>query len=236
MTNSYLKDKYFRLEKAIGYEYKNLNYLQHALTHRSAKPEHNERLEFLGDSILGMIIAEKLYDNFPGIGEGDLTRMRSTLVREVALAEIAREFKLGDFLIMGQGERKSGGFRRDSILADAVESIIASIYLDCGKDLNVVRDVLMVWYEIRLKNVQTATSQKDPKTQLQEYLQGRKLSLPTYSVVNVSGEDHNQHFTVKLEVCFLKDAIVGYGSSIRRAEQSAASKAMEILRSKDSSK
>lgn len=229
MEGQYLKDKYFRLEKSLSYEYRDLNHLRLALTHRSYSLEHNERLEFLGDSILGMIIADKLYEQFPNVQEGDLTRMRSTLVREPTLAEIAREFGLSDYLLMGPGEMKSGGYRRDSILADAVESILGSMYIDCGRDIQVVRTVLLGWFEERLKQIHPGCEQKDPKTQLQEYLQAKHLPLPLYSVVKVTGEDHNQQFIVKLEVAFSKEPFIGYGSTRRKAEQSAAAKALDLI-------
>ncbi len=224
-----LKAKYLHLEKSLGYEYNDLNYLKLALTHRSFGAEHNERLEFLGDSILGMLIADKLYELFPKDAEGDLTRMRSTLVRELTLAEIAREHNLSDYMRMGPGEMKSGGYRRDSILADAVESILASIYLDSGKDFELVRKVLLGWFKDRLKNVSVTCNQKDPKTKLQEYLQGHHSPLPVYTVVKVTGEDHNQSFTVKLEVSYTNQTFSGTGTTRRKAEQSAASKALDYL-------
>lgn len=224
-----LKEKYFRLEKSLSYEYRDLNHLKLALTHRSYSLDHNERLEFLGDSILGMIIADKLYEQFPNVQEGDLTRMRSTLVRETTLAEIAREFGLSDYLLMGPGEMKSGGYRRDSILADAVESILGSMYLDCGRDIEIVRLVLLGWFDDRLKQIHPGFEQKDPKTQLQELLQAKHSPLPIYSVVKVTGEDHNQQFTVRLEVFSCKEPFIGYGTTRRKAEQSAASKALDLI-------
>ena len=231
MSDESLKEKYFRLEQSLGYEYKDLKYLRLALTHRSFGAEHNERLEFLGDSILGMFIADKLYVAYPKVDEGDLTRMRSTLVREQTLAEIAREHKLSDYMRMGPGEMKSGGFRRDSILADAVESILASIYLDSDRNFELVRTVLLGWYKDRLKNILEDCNQKDPKTKLQEYLQGHHSPLPTYSVVSVSGEDHNQNFIIRLDVDFSKEPFTGIGSTRRKAEQYAASKALEFVKS-----
>ena len=224
-----LKDKYFRLEAALGYEYTDLQHLQKALTHRSYGPVHNERLEFLGDSILGMIMADKLYHQFPEVPEGDLTRMRSTLVRETTLAEIARSLNLSEYLLMGPGELKSGGFRRDSILADAVEAILGSIYLDCGSNIEVGRKVLLDLFADRLRDIHPGFEQKDPKTQLQEYLQGRHAPLPVYTVMQVTGESHNQQFTVKLEVSFHRDPLIGYGTTRRKAEQNAAIKAIDVL-------
>ncbi len=224
-----LKDKYFRLEKALGYEYNDLQHLQKALTHRSYGASHNERLEFLGDSILGMLMAEHLYHQFPEVPEGDLTRMRSTLVREPTLAEIARDLKLSDYLLMGPGELKSGGYRRDSILADAVEAILGSIYLDSNNNIEIVRTVLMSLFDTRLKEIHPGFEQKDPKTNLQEYLQARHAPLPVYTVTKITGESHNQQFTVKLEASFNRDPFIGYGTTRRKAEQNAALKALDAL-------
>lgn len=226
---SNLHDKYFRLENALGYEFKNYDLLKTALTHRSVV-NHNERLEYLGDSILGMLIAEKLYHTYPKSPEGDLTRMRSTLVKEPTLAEIARGFNLSDYMIMGPGEMRNGGYRRESILADAVEAIIAAIYLDSGNDIDKVRSVLMVWYEENFKNIKPVIEQKDPKSKLQELMQAKKYELPIYSVTNVEGEGHNQQFTVKLEISCLAESFIGFGTTIRKAEQQAAQKALDVLK------
>lgn len=229
-----LKERYFRLEKSLGYKYRELGFLENALTHRSAGLIHNERVEFLGDSILGFVIADKLFEQFPNVQEGDLTRMRSTLVKESTLAEIAREFKLSDYLIMGPGELKSGGYRRDSVLADAVESIIASIYLDCGRNIEVIRALILTWFEGRLKVIHPGNDQKDPKTQLQEFLQARHQPLPIYTVTEISGEDHDQSFTVRLTFeNNPNEAYIGYGTSRRKAEQNAASKALQVIYSKN---
>ncbi|MGN1393298.1 MAG: ribonuclease III [Succinivibrionaceae bacterium] len=225
-----LKEKYFRLEKNLGYEYNNLLLLNQALTHRSANSNHNERLEFLGDSILGMVIAEKLYEMFPNEPEGDLTRMRSTLVREATLAEIAKEFELSDYMIMGQGEMKSGGYRRASILADAVESILASIYLDSNSNIITVKNIILKWFKSRLNKIHPGIEQKDPKTQLQEYLQSKHSALPNYEIVAIKGADHNQIFYVKLTVNDLNLEYDGSGTSRRRAEQQAAQKAIDYLK------
>ena len=228
-----LREKYFRLEKSLGYTYKDLGFLENALTHRSAGLIHNERVEFLGDSILGFVIADKLFEQFPEVQEGDLTRMRSSLVKEPTLADIAKEFKLSDYLIMGPGELKSGGYRRDSVLADAVESIIASIYLDSGRDIEVIRKLILTWFDSRLKDIHPGNDQKDSKTQLQEYLQAKHQPLPVYSVVEISGDDHDQSFTVKLTFeNNPNEAYVGYGRSRRKAEQNAASKALQAICSK----
>lgn len=209
-----------RLEKKIGYQFKDENFLKLALTHRSANGTHNERLEFLGDSILSFVVADELYHRFPKVDEGDMSRMRATLVRGHTLAELGREFQLGDYLFLGPGELKSGGFRRDSILADAVEAIIGGIYLD--SDTEVIRGVILAWYKTRLDSIEPGVSQKDPKTRLQEYLQGRRKPLPTYTVTKIKGEAHNQEFTIECIVAGLDEPVIGKGSSRRKAEQSAA--------------
>ncbi|PMH65419.1 ribonuclease III [Vibrio splendidus] len=198
-----------------------------ALTHRSAAGKHNERLEFLGDSILSFVIADDLYHRFPKVNEGDMSRMRATLVRGHTLAELGREFELGDYLKLGPGELKSGGFRRDSILADAVEAIIGAVYLD--SDTEVVRRIILSWYQSRLESIQPGVSQKDPKTRLQEFLQGRRNPLPVYTVTNIKGEAHNQEFTVECEVAGVDKPVIGKGTSRRKAEQAAAETALEQL-------
>ncbi|MCW8345152.1 MULTISPECIES: ribonuclease III [Vibrio] len=214
-----------RLEKKLAYQFNDSERLALALTHRSANGTHNERLEFLGDSILSFVVADDLYHRFPKINEGDMSRMRATLVRGHTLAELGREFGLGDYLKLGPGELKSGGFRRDSILADAVEAIIGAIYLD--SDVEKVREVVLGWYKSRLDAIEPGVSQKDPKTRLQEFLQGRRKPLPVYTVTNIKGEAHNQEFTVSCEVMGLDKPVVGLGTSRRKAEQAAAEMALE---------
>ncbi|OCH13067.1 MULTISPECIES: ribonuclease III [unclassified Aliivibrio] len=209
-----------RLERKIGYKFNDESFLKLALTHRSANGTHNERLEFLGDSILSFVVADELYHRFPKVDEGDMSRMRATLVRGHTLAELGREFELGDYLFLGPGELKSGGFRRDSILADAVEAIIGGIYLD--SDTEVIRRIILAWYKTRLDSIEPGISQKDPKTRLQEYLQGRRKPLPTYTVTKIKGEAHNQEFTIECIVAGLDKPVIGKGSSRRKAEQSAA--------------
>ncbi len=220
-------DKLKRLEKKLGYLYVNDDLLKRAITHRSAGSRHNERLEFLGDSILSLVIAETLYHRFPDVSEGDMSRMRATLVREKTLAELAREFDLGEYLILGPGELKSGGYRRESILADTVEAIIGSIYLD--SDMERIRTLLLQWYASRLDEIRPGADQKDPKTRLQEFLQGRRRPLPSYAVIKVKGEAHNQEFTVQCDIEGMEAPVIGVGSSRRKAEQSAAEKALEQL-------
>ncbi|WP_413110974.1 ribonuclease III [Thaumasiovibrio sp. DFM-14] len=216
-----------KLERKLGYAFTQRSFLDLALTHRSANSKHNERLEFLGDSILSFVIADDLYHRFPTVDEGDMSRMRATLVRGKTLAELGREFELGDVLKLGPGELKSGGFRRDSILADAVEAIIGAIYLD--SDLESVRPIILGWYRSRLDSIQPGVSQKDPKTRLQELLQGKRSPLPAYTVTQVKGEAHNQEFTVQCEVMGLDKPVVGKGSSRRKAEQAAAELALGRL-------
>lgn len=216
-----------KLEKKIGYQFNNAELFNLALTHRSAHGKHNERLEYLGDSILSFVIADDLYHRFPQVNEGDMSRMRATLVRGKTLAELGREFELGDHLKLGPGELKSGGFRRDSILADAVEAIIGAIYLD--SNIEAVRVIILSWYKTRLDAINPGVSQKDPKTRLQEFLQGRKKPLPAYTVTNIKGEAHNQEFTVSCQVAGIKKPVIGIGSSRRKAEQAAAERALEQL-------
>ncbi len=216
-----------KLQRKIGYQFKDIDLFNLALTHRSANGKHNERLEFLGDSILSFVIADDLYHRFPKVNEGDMSRMRATLVRGNTLAELGREFELGDHLKLGPGELKSGGFRRDSILADAVEAIIGAIYLD--SDIEVVRGIILSWYQTRLESIQPGVSQKDPKTRLQEFLQGRRKPLPVYTVSKIKGEAHNQEFTVECEVAGIGKPVIGKGTSRRKAEQAAAELALEQL-------
>lgn len=215
------------LEKKIGYTFNDPAMLVRALTHRSAGSRHNERLEFLGDSLLSMVIADALFHRFPKVNEGDMSRMRATLVREKTLAELAREFELGEYLILGPGELKSGGFRRESILADAVEAIIGAVYLDA--DIEQMQAMMLAWYEERLSAIQPGIEQKDPKTRLQELLQGKRKPLPTYTVEQVIGEAHNQKFTVHCQIEGMTQPVIGIGTSRRKAEQSAAEHALEVL-------
>lgn len=217
-----------KLERKIGYQFNDADLIHLALTHRiTTTGKHNERLEFLGDSILSFVIADDLYHRFPKVNEGDMSRMRATLVRGHTLAELGREFELGDYLKLGPGELKSGGFRRDSILADAVEAIIGAVYLD--SDTEVVRGIILSWYQSRLDAIQPGVSQKDPKTRLQEFLQGRRNPLPVYTVTNIKGEAHNQEFTVECEVAGVDKPVIGKGTSRRKAEQAAAETALEQL-------
>ncbi len=222
MKNNELK----RLEKRIGYTFSDFTLLKQAMTHRSALGEHNERLEFLGDSILSFAISTDLYLRFPKVDEGDLSRMRATLVCGKMLAEIGREFQLGDCLILGPGELKSGGFRRDSIIADGVEAIIGAAFLD--SDIDNTKKLILKWFDSRLRSIEPGISQKDPKTRLQERLQSRKQALPLYEVIEIKGEAHNQRFTMSCSIDGVK-SVQGQGTSRRKAEQIAAEKMLDAL-------
>ena len=215
------------VQRRIGYQFKQPERLLLALTHRSFGNQNNERLEFLGDSIVNMVIAEHLYDHFEKAREGQLSRLRARMVKGVTLAEIGREFELGRFLRLGSGELKSGGFRRESILADAIESIIGAIYLD--SDFYTCREQVLRWFEHRLTRLDIQDTQKDPKTRLQEYLQSRQFPLPDYDVISVDGEAHNQTFHVSCALPSLDRKTSGTGSSRRIAEQEAARSALKQL-------
>lgn len=214
-------------QRTLGYTFVNPALCHMALTHRSAGPLHNERLEFLGDAILNCIVARLLFDAYPTADEGTLSRQRAALVSGDTLAHIAGELGLGDYLRLGSGELKSGGFRRASILADALEGILGAIFLDAGFDavLGVVRNILGP----RLSALRPASELKDPKTRLQEALQARGLALPVYGLTGVVGEAHEQSFTVSCEVTALGLASEGEGASRRRAEQLAAERLLAQL-------
>lgn len=209
-----------RLQKKLGYQFANVDYLQQALTHRSAAAKNNERLEFLGDSILNFTIGKALFEKFPKSDEGELSRMRAALVKEHTLAVVARQFDLGEYLKLGAGEMKSGGHRRESILSDCVEAIIAAIFLDSGMDNAMER--INEWYKDLLAEMQPGEAQKDPKTRLQEYLQSRKQPLPEYEVIDIKGEAHNQTFKVSCKIKQFDETFIGTGTSRRKAEQNAA--------------
>ena len=199
-----------------------------AFTHRSAPGRiNNERLEFLGDAVLNLLAAELLYQRFPAASEGDLSRLRARLVSTAPLAEAAQSLGLGDELRLGSGELKTGGFRRESILADALEALIGAVYLDAG--LEAARAVVARFCEPLIDTLPPPEDLKDPKTRLQELLQGRGLALPEYRVEQVSGEPHLQHFSVRCEVPELHIATAGEGSSRRRAEQDAAQRVLDSL-------
>lgn len=215
-----MNDDLGRLCARLDTRFSDPRLLEQAVTHRSAGADNNERLEYLGDAVLGMVIAESLYVKFPEASEGDLSRLRANLVKKPALAEIARELELGRFLRLGSGELKSGGFRRDSILADALEAIIGAVYLDAG--FAAARRLVTAIYAEKLAAIDTGDALKDPKTRLQEYLQARQVPLPDYAVTGVTGESHQQIFEVQCRVELQGMVTTGQGGSRRKAEQEAA--------------
>jgi ribonuclease-3 len=216
-----------KLNKILGSPFGDIHYLELALTHRSAGPRNFERLEFLGDSILNFIIADNLYRRFPTAREGQMSRLRAKLVRRETLAEVARDLTLGEYLIMGSGEKKSGGYRRDSVLSDAFEAVVGAIYLEQG--LEVVRERLEHWFQSRLASLSPDDTQKDSKTRLQEFLQSRGSQLPEYTVVSVEGRAHDQEFNVECRTDALEQPTLGSGGSRRQAEQIAAGAALGLL-------
>jgi ribonuclease-3 len=209
-SSSFVSNSHNAFSRRIGYRFRDASLLELALTHRSYGGDNNERLEFLGDSIVNFVIGEALFQRFPQ-----------------ALAELAREFEIGEQLRLGSGEMKSGGFRRDSILADAMEAVIGAIYLDAGMDA--VKARILAWYGTRLESLDLLDTQKDPKTRLQEFLQSRQAPLPRYDVTCVEGEAHAQTFTVECHIDMLDGLTRGVGSSRRHAEQEAAQKALALL-------
>lgn len=211
----------------LQYEFSDAGLLEQALTHRSKGGHNYERLEFLGDSILNFIIAEELFDRFPETKEGTLSRLRASLVQKDTLAVLARELALGDHLLLGGGELKSGGYNRDSILADALEAIIGAVSKDGG--LEAARAFVLRIFSEKLARIHPTTMRKDPKTSLQELLQKRGAELPVYKVIHVRGEPHAQHFVVECSASGLPEPVVGEGRSRRNAEQEAASKAYAAL-------
>jgi len=213
------------LEQRLGYEFANRELLAQALTHRSHGAVHNERLEFLGDAVLNCTIAQLLFQKFSRLNEGDLSRLRANLVKQQSLADIAERLELSQFLRLGEGERKSGGFRRPSILADTLEAAVGAVFVDRG--FEAARDVITRLFEPVLKSVDPKTLGKDSKTLLQEYLQGKRLPLPLYAVVETRGAAHNQEFEVECAVPKLEISVRGSGRSRRAAEQSAAKLALE---------
>ncbi|MCX8726577.1 ribonuclease III [Gilliamella sp. B2838] len=219
--------KFSQIQQSIGYQFNDLSLLELALTHRSANKLHNERLEFLGDSILSFVIADELYHRFIKQDEGDLSQMRASLVCGQTLAEIGKDFKLGDHLILGQGELKSGGFRRESIISDAVEAIIGAIYLD--SDIENIRQLILAWYQTRLTEIKPGIKQKDAKTRLQEYLQGIHHERPCYLILEVTGDNHEQEFLIQCKIENDDNQYLGRGLSRRKAEQSAAQQALNQL-------
>jgi ribonuclease-3 len=225
LSSSHISIK--KLCKKLGYTFNNVALITEAITHRSKHTINNERLEFLGDSILGYVISSELFRCFPDSTEGELTRGRAMLVKGETLAELALDMELGEFLQLGPGELKSGGYRRKSILSDAMEAIIGAIYIDGG--LEPARQYILSLYDTKLKSISLEKVRKDPKTQLQEYMQSLKCPLPDYEVVATSGSDHEQEFEVSCTISGLPKPIKGAGSSRRKAEQDAAKKVLKIL-------
>ena len=212
------------LLKKLEYSFNDIELLNEALTHRSYAAKNNERLEFLGDGILNFVIAHELFKQYPDVQEGDLSRLRANLVNKESLAVIAKQLELGDVIRLGSGELKSGGFRRPSILADAVESIFGAVYCDGG--FEPCRELIVRLYANRLSSPTDLQSLKDPKTQLQELLQSRRFALPDYPVMNITGHAHAQTFHVKCIIKQMNIEVTGEGKSRRKAEQVAAEKAI----------
>ncbi len=222
-----MKNDLESVQKIIAYRFNDPSRLDQALTHRSVSGRNNERLEFLGDAVLAFVIAAELFDRHPQSSEGDMSRLRANLVKGKTLAELARQLSLGQFLRLGAGEMKSGGFRRDSILAGALEAVIGAIYLDGGIDP--CRRFILELYAPVLESASPEMIRKDPKTRLQELLQSQRQALPLYTVVDISGCEHAQTFTVECTVSGLNEPVTGTGSSRRQAEQDAAARALSLL-------
>ena len=212
---------------AIGYSFADPTLLELALTHRSCGHHNNERLEFLGDSIVNFVIANALFDKFPKAREGQLSRLRAGLVKGVTLAQVAKEMHIGPCLKLGVGELKSGGQRRESILADVTEAIIGAIYKDAGMDICQAR--ILDWFTSRLENLSLSDTQKDPKTRLQEYLQAKKSDLPVYQLIDIKGQDHEQMFIIECHSSLLDKPTKAEASSRRIAEQKSATLALQQL-------
>jgi len=214
------------LGRKLGYQFNNSHLLTVALTHRSHGEENNERLEFFGDSVVNFVVTEALFHQFPKASEGDLSRWRATLVNRDTLGALGKQFELGRYMHLGLGELKSGGHDRMSIISCTMEAIIGAIYLDSNFDT--ARECILRWYQPLLLSLTHASSHKDPKTQLQEYLQSRHLPLPVYEVASLEGEAHQQIFVVS---CVVQDKkVLGKGTSRRRAEQEAAENMLEVIK------
>jgi len=215
------------LYKALQYRFTDTDLLEQALTHRSATGANNERLEFLGDAVLDFVISDAIFRLVPKADEGDMSRLRASLVKDDSLARIAVELGLGEHLILGGGEQKSGGHRRESILADAIEAIFGAVYLDRGFDA--AREIIERVYSSRLESLPDAADLRDPKTRLQEWLQARGLALPDYELVSVTGKAHRQRFTVTCAVDQNSHVTSGDATTRRKAEQKAAARMLELL-------
>jgi ribonuclease-3 len=208
------------LAKTLSYEFKDANLLQQALTHRSCAGANNERLEFLGDAVLGFVISEVVYRSHPNAPEGDLSKLRASLVKDASLGKLAMGLGLGEHLVLGGGERKSGGHRRESILADALEALFGAVYLDAGFDAAAA--VVTHAFGDRLSNLPSIEDLRDPKTRLQEWLQGQGFGLPEYELVKVSGKAHRQLFNVSCSIRDGERISTGSGTTRRNAEQESA--------------
>jgi len=215
------------LEKTLHYHFKDSRLFVQALTHRSANGTNNERLEFLGDAVLDFVISEAVFERRPDANEGDLSKLRASLVKDTSLASLATELGIGEHLILGSGERKTGGHRRESILADTIEAIFAAVYLDSGIDA--AAEIIGRVFEQRLEELPHADDLRDPKTRLQEWLQARKLSLPGYDLVSATGKAHQQRFVVSCTVSELSQTTEGASTTRRKAEQKAARRMLKIL-------
>ncbi|MEM8560785.1 MAG: ribonuclease III [Pseudomonadota bacterium] len=220
-------DKEVTLERSLGYWFRDRKLLNTALTHRSAGAANNERLEFLGDSIVNHVVAQALFQQFPDATEGEMSRMRASLVKGETLADIAREMAVGEHLVLGPGERKSGGHNRSSILADSLEALAGAILLDGGYDK--CSEVLLTLFTSRLDRLTTGQSDKDPKTRLQEHLQAKGSPLPIYELVLVQGSEHDKVFSASCTLTQPRLTTEGTGKSRRRAEQAAAHEALQRL-------
>ena len=212
---------------SFGHAFSEPSLLRQALRHRSAGAPHNERMEFLGDALVNLIVAEALHARWPKADEGALTRARAALVRESSLAEIARALRLGDALELGPGELKTGGHRRDSILADALEALVAAVHLDAG--FEACRALVLAWFEPSMASLVVGKVEKDPKTKLQEWLQARQFERPEYVLVDTRGDEHERVFVVRCRLAEPQTSAEGEGSSMRAAEQSAAAAVLSGL-------
>ena len=215
------------LANTLDYQFNDSQLFEQALTHRSASGLSNERLEFLGDAVLDFVVSEIVYDALPDADEGDLSRLRASLVKDTTLAQLASKLGLGEYLILGSGERKSGGHRRESILADALEAVFGAVFLDAGYAPS--REVIENAFGDRLLDLPDPSELRDPKSRLQEWLQARQMDLPEYDLVNVTGEAHRQQFEVRCTVAGSKSAATGNGASRRSAEQQSAERMLSQL-------
>jgi ribonuclease-3 len=215
------------LKKSLDYEFRDEGLLQQALTHRSAPGPNNERLEYLGDAVLDVVVSEATYRLRADASEGVLSRIRSSLVKDTMLTDLATELNLASYLILGSGVKKGGGYRRSSILGDALEAIFGAVYLDAGFDE--ARRVIQTVYGDRLRELPDSASRRDPKTRLQELLQARKLDLPAYRVESITGKAHLQSFEVRCSIDALNTSTIGNGASRRQAEQDAAMKMLALV-------